>query len=71
MMILGLMAGAIMGASIALVLARRRRRFSGRGEPEAVFGVRLLSDVPSFYEERLDTRLPVVEAPASASAASS
>jgi tyrosine-protein kinase Etk/Wzc len=70
MMILGLMAGAIMGASIALVLARRRRRFSGRGEPEAVFGVRLLSDVPSFYEERLDTRLPVVEAPASASAES-
>lgn len=70
MVVLGLLGGAVLGSSIALVLARRRRRFSSRSEPERVFGVRLLSDVPSFYEERLDTRLPVVEAPASASAES-
>ncbi|MDJ0496949.1 MAG: AAA family ATPase [Acidimicrobiia bacterium] len=70
MMALGLIGGGILGSTIALLLARRRRRFGARSEPERVFGVRLLSDVPSFYEERLDTRLPVVEAPASASAES-
>jgi capsular exopolysaccharide synthesis family protein len=70
MMALGLIGGGILGSTIALLLARRRRRFGARSEPERVFGVRLLSDVPNFYEERLDTRLPVVEAPASASAES-
>jgi Mrp family chromosome partitioning ATPase/capsular polysaccharide biosynthesis protein len=70
MLLLGLIGGAILGSSIALLLARGRRRFSSRNEPERVFGVRLLSDIPSFFEERVDTRLPVVEAPASASAES-
>lgn len=70
MTVLGFLGGAILGSSIALLLARRRRRFGSRGEPERVLGVRLLSDVPSFFEERLDTSLPVVEAPASASAES-
>jgi Mrp family chromosome partitioning ATPase/capsular polysaccharide biosynthesis protein len=70
MLVLGLVGGAILGSSIALLLARRRRRFGSRSEPERVFGVRLLSDIPSFFEERVDTRLPVVEAPASASAES-
>lgn len=70
MLVLGLALGAILGSSIALLLARRRRRFASRSEPERVFGVRLLSDIPSFFEERVDTRLPVVEAPASASAES-
>lgn len=70
MLILGFLGGAILGASVALLLARRRRRFASRGEPERVLGVRLLSDVPSFFEERIDTSLPVVEAPASASAES-
>jgi len=70
MLALGLIGGGILGATIALLLARRRRRFGSRSEPERVFGVRLLSDVPSFFEERIDTRLPVVEAPASASAES-
>ena len=70
MLILGFLAGSVLGSSIALLLARRRRRFSGRSEPERVLGVRLLSDVPSFFEERIDTSLPVVEAPASASAES-
>lgn len=70
MLALGLIGGGILGSTIALLLARRRRRFGSRSEPERVFGVRLLSDVPSFFEERIDTRLPVVEAPASASAES-
>jgi capsular exopolysaccharide synthesis family protein len=70
MMALGFIGGGILGSTIALLLARRRRRFGSRSEPERVFGVRLLSDVPNFYEERLDTRLPVIEAPASASAES-
>jgi Mrp family chromosome partitioning ATPase len=70
MLVLGFLAGSVLGSSIALLLARRRRRFGGRSEPERVLGVTLLSDVPSFFEERIDTSLPVVEAPASASAES-
>jgi Mrp family chromosome partitioning ATPase len=70
MLVLGFLAGSVLGSSIALLLARRRRRFGGRSEPERVLGVALLSDVPSFFEERIDTSLPVVEAPASASAES-
>lgn len=70
LVIAGFMLGAVIGAAIALPLARRRRRFTSRGEPEQLLGVRLLADVPSFFEERLKTLLPVVDAPVSVSAES-
>lgn len=70
MLALGLLFGAILGATIALLLARSRRRFRSRTEPERVLGARLLADVPSFFEERLKTLLPVVDAPVSVSAES-
>jgi Mrp family chromosome partitioning ATPase/uncharacterized protein involved in exopolysaccharide biosynthesis len=66
--VLGLMLGLVIGAAIAMLLATRRRRFATRNEPELVLGTRLLADVPNFKEERVDSQLPVVDAPTSASA---
>lgn len=66
----GFLFGAIVGSAIALPLSRGRRRFGSRGEPEKLLGIPLVADVPSFLDERLATNLPVVEAPASASAES-
>lgn len=66
----GFLFGAIIGSAIALPLSRGRRRFGSRGEPEKLLGIPLVADVPSFLDERLTTNLPVVEAPASASAES-
>nr|MDJ0924329.1 Wzz/FepE/Etk N-terminal domain-containing protein [Acidimicrobiia bacterium] len=66
----GFLFGAIVGSAIALPLSRGRRRFGSRSEPERLLGIPLVADVPSFMEERLATNLPVVEAPASASAES-
>jgi Mrp family chromosome partitioning ATPase/uncharacterized protein involved in exopolysaccharide biosynthesis len=65
---LGLLAGLVVGAIIAMLLAGRRQSLSSRSEPEAILGARLLADVPSFREERLRSALPVVDAPASVSA---
>ncbi len=66
--VLGAMLGLAIGAGGALFLANRRRRFETRSQPESVLGTRLLSDVPNFREERVGSVLPVVNAPASASA---
>ena len=66
--VLGLLFGLMVGSGIAVLLAGRRRRFETRSEPELVLGARLLADVPNFKEERVNTQLPVVDAPASASA---
>lgn len=68
--VLGVMLGLIAGSAIAVALASRRRRFASRTEPEQVLGIRLLADVPNFKEERVGSSLPVVDAPASASAES-
>jgi Mrp family chromosome partitioning ATPase/uncharacterized protein involved in exopolysaccharide biosynthesis len=70
LVVFGFLMGAVVGSAAALPLARRRRRFGSRIEPEAALGVPLLADVPSFFEERLSTTLPTVEAPASAAAES-
>jgi Mrp family chromosome partitioning ATPase len=67
-LVLGGMAGALIGITIAFLLARGRQRFTGRTDPSTVLAARLLADVPDFLEERLVTLLPVVEAPESASA---
>jgi len=66
--VLGILFGLAVGAGIAVLLASRRRRFATRTEPELVLGTRLLADVPNFKEERVNSVLPVVEAPASAAA---
>ncbi len=65
---LGFILGLCLGAALAVWLSSRRRRFGSRSEPEAVLAARLLADVPNFREERVDSRLPVLDAPATASA---
>ncbi|HSJ70573.1 MAG TPA: AAA family ATPase [Acidimicrobiia bacterium] len=66
--VLGAMVGMVIGSIVAVFLAGRRRAFTTRTEPELVLGARLLSDIPNFKEERVRSILPVVDAPASASA---
>jgi Mrp family chromosome partitioning ATPase/uncharacterized protein involved in exopolysaccharide biosynthesis len=66
--VLGAMAGMALGGVAAVFLAGRKRTFASRTEPELVLGARLLSDIPNFKEERVRSILPVVDAPASASA---
>jgi Mrp family chromosome partitioning ATPase/uncharacterized protein involved in exopolysaccharide biosynthesis len=66
--VLGALAGLVIGAGLAVLLTSRRRRFTSRSEPEIVLNARLLADVPNFKEERLDSPLPVVNAPTSAAA---
>ncbi len=65
---LGFILGLTAGAGLAVLLSTRRRRFGSRSEPESLLSVRLLADVPNFREERVDSRLPVIDAPATASA---
>jgi capsular exopolysaccharide synthesis family protein len=60
--------GLLAGVAIAYLLASRRRIFHDRMEPLAVIGVPLLADIPSFAEEGIKTRLPVLDQPRSASA---
>gem|GEM_PF-1331199 len=66
--VLGVLLGLVVGATLSVLLMSRRRRFGSRNEPELVLNARLLADVPNFKEERVDSRLPVVEAPKSVSA---
>jgi len=68
LIVLGFLVGLIAGSSLAMLLSSRSRRFSSRSEPELVLGARLLADVPNFKEERVDSTLPVVDAPTSVSA---
>jgi Mrp family chromosome partitioning ATPase len=66
--VLGFLIGLAVGAGLAVLLSSRRRRFGSRTEPELVLGARLLADVPNFKEERVDSTLPVIDAPTSVSA---
>jgi Mrp family chromosome partitioning ATPase/uncharacterized protein involved in exopolysaccharide biosynthesis len=66
--VLGFLSGLTIGSGLAVVLTSRRRRFASRGEPELFLNARLLADVPNFKDDRVDSLLPVVDAPASASA---
>ncbi|MDH3425974.1 MAG: Wzz/FepE/Etk N-terminal domain-containing protein, partial [Acidimicrobiia bacterium] len=63
-LVLGLLAGAGLGYFLAL----RRRNFSDRTEPELVVAAPMLAEVPNFKEERIETALPVRDAPFSAAA---
>jgi Mrp family chromosome partitioning ATPase/uncharacterized protein involved in exopolysaccharide biosynthesis len=66
--LLGFLSGLAIGSGLAVLLTSRRRRFASRGEPELFLNARLLADVPNFKADRVDSLLPVVDAPASASA---
>jgi len=67
--VLGLLAGVVIGAAVAVLLSsRRRQRFDTRSQPELVLGSRLLADIPNFRDERVESLLPVIDAPASVSA---
>jgi receptor protein-tyrosine kinase len=68
LIVAGFLFGLIAGSSLAVFLSSRRRRFASRNEPELVLGARLLADVPNFKNERIDSKLPVADAPLSASA---
>ena len=65
---LGAVIGLFLGIVIAYVLALRRRRFEDRFDPEGLYQVPLLGDVPVFEKEDLSSTLPVETDPASASA---
>ena len=60
--------GAAMGAGLCYALSVRRKQFAGRLEPEAVLQAPLLSDVPNFKDEKINSGLPVITHPTSASA---
>jgi len=45
---LGLVAGILVGAALAYVLALRRRRISGRQDPAAIYGVPVIAETPVF-----------------------
>lgn len=64
----GLVLGVIAGAGLAYFVALRSRRFTHRSEPELIFGVPLLGDVPDFGTERLRTPVPTRDAPLSSAA---
>lgn len=65
---LGFIVGLAVGSGIAVLLSSRNRRFTSRSQPEALLQARLLADVPNFREERIRSKLPVLDEPTSASA---
>lgn len=70
LLVLGVLTGLFIGAAIAQSLARRRRNFHHRREPQEVLNASLISDIPIFGDERLTTALPTRDAPSSAAAES-
>jgi Mrp family chromosome partitioning ATPase len=64
----GFLFGLVVGVALAWLLGRGRRRFGERHAPQEVLQARFLADIPDFGEERLRSLLPVIDAPASASA---
>ena len=49
---LGLVIGLVMGAAVAYVRASRRRGFSDRQDPAALYGVPLIGEIPAFEAEK-------------------
>lgn len=60
--------GLAIGVALAYFLDVKRRTITGRSEPEAVIGARLLADVPDFELESLESVVPVRDHPRSAAA---
>lgn len=59
--------GGVGGSFLALIaaysLAIRRRTFSSRGEPELIIDAPLISEIPRFSDEGINTALPVQDMP--------
>ncbi len=70
LLVLGVLTGLFVGAAIAQSLARRRRNFHHRREPQDILNTGLISDIPIFGDERLATALPTRDAPSSTAAES-
>lgn len=66
--LVGFLFGLVVGMALAWLLGRGRRRFADRHAPQEVLQTRFLADIPNFSEERVRSLLPVIDAPASASA---
>lgn len=62
--------GAVVGAFVTYYLALRRQRVSNSRDPELVLNSPLLTEIPSFAEERIRSSLPVEEHPESSVAES-
>ena len=60
----GLMAGLLVGAALAYVLALRRRKIAGRQDPAVIYGVPMIAEIPAFKGDLL----PVADAADSAAA---
>jgi Mrp family chromosome partitioning ATPase/capsular polysaccharide biosynthesis protein len=67
-LMLGTGMGIMLGLGTAYFLGLRRKLFTTRSQPELIFGSPLLGEVPNFADEKVDSQLPVVEAPTTASA---
>jgi Mrp family chromosome partitioning ATPase/capsular polysaccharide biosynthesis protein len=63
-----LILGLAIGAALAYFLDVKRRTITKRSEPEALLGIQLLSDVPDFALEDLESVVPVRDHPRSAAA---
>jgi Mrp family chromosome partitioning ATPase/capsular polysaccharide biosynthesis protein len=50
--VIGLVIGFVIGAALAYVRASRRRGFSDRQDPAALYGVPLLGEIPAFEAEK-------------------
>lgn len=66
--VVALLIGLCAGTGVAYYLARSRRTFTKRTEPEVVLEAPLLADVPDFHQEGLDSSVPVRDHPRSAAA---
>lgn len=66
--VLAVLLGIVVSALLAYFLALRRRRFARRQEPEEILAAPLLSDVPDFTSEGIQSSLPVSTHVTSASA---
>jgi Mrp family chromosome partitioning ATPase len=50
---LGLVAGLLVGAALAYVLALRRRKIAGRQDPAVIYGVPMIAEIPAFKGDLL------------------
>lgn len=49
----GLVAGLLVGAALAYVLALRRRKIAGRRDPAVIYGVPMIAEIPAFKGDLL------------------